>query len=302
MNPRSYTSYFVVGPQRSGTTVTHHCLRGHPHVSALREELAFAPFFTDGMATFTFGRPGTDTEQERGRRLLFDALTAAGRDEATRACGVKCAFGHGGQARPFTEVIRKEFPEAKVVHVVRNDQVAQFGSHCKARSTGVFHQTDGDPTAQAPTLTLDLYRFVGHMLAIHKTNACLRRLHDSHDVLTIDYENDILNGDLRTHEALFSFVGVDPVKVTWLRHKKVSPPPETYITNYAELRELQHTIEARLDDGASFDEMRKQYAPPPLKALYRQAREWVEHPGYTAYRVGKGLKSIFGSSNSDTSG
>lgn len=300
MNDCSYTPYFVVGPQRSGTTVTHHCLRGHPHVSALREELAFAPFFTEGMAAFTFGRPGTDAEQEQGRRLLFDAMTAAGRDEATRACGVKCAFGHGDQARHFTEVIRKEFPEAKIVHVVRNDQVAQFGSRLKARSTRVFHQTNGSPAPEAPQLTLDLYRFVEHMLAMHETHTHLRRLHDAHDVLTIDYENDILNGDLRTHEALFSFVGVDPVEVTWLRHKKVSPPPETYITNYAELRELQHTIEARLDAGASFDDVREAYAPPPLKALYRRAREWVEHPGYTAYRVGKGLKTMFGSSNSDT--
>lgn len=298
MNDRSYTSYFIVGTQRSGTTVTHHCLRGHPHVSALKEELAFSPFFTEGMATFTFGRPGTEAEQSGGRRSLFHALTEAERTSDTLACGVKCAFGHAGQTRRFVEVLQSEFPNARVIHVVRNDQVAQFGSRLKARSTRVYHQTaDPGTNAETPTLELDRHRFAEHMLAIHEANAVLRSLEDSHDVLRIDYERDILNGEIRENRDLFAFVDVDPQPATWLQHRKVSPPPDTYIPNYAALRDLQHEIERQIDSGASFDELRAEYRPPLLKHVLQTGKHWIEHPGYAAYTIGRSIRSVLSTSD-----
>lgn len=303
MDDASYTSYIIVGPQRSGTTVTHHCLRGHTQVSALQEELAFDPFFTDGLSAFTFGRPGTDAEQRTGRRHLFDALTAPGRDADTQACGVKCAFGHGRQGKRFVEVIREEFPDCKIIHVVRNDQVAQFGSRLKARSTNVYHQTDDahTETTDAPTLHLDPHQFAEHMLAIHDLNDHLRRLVHSHDVLTIDYEADILRGDLRTNDTLFSFVNVEPEEATWLQHRKVSPSPETYISNYAALSDLQDEIEDKLDSGRSIEELRDEYAPPFLKALYQTGKHWIEHPGYGVQQIQNSIKEMFAPSQSEPS-
>lgn len=277
-------------------------------MSALREELAFDPFFADGLAAFTFGRSGTTAEQKQGRRHLFDALTAPERTAETRACGVKCAFGHGEQAQHFAEVLREEFPEAKVFHVVRRDQVAQFGSFVKARSTSVFHRT-GDAkgnagkgnTGTSPVLTLDPDNFARYMLDIHEANAYLRRLSETHDVFTVEYESDILQGDLRTNDALFSFVNVEPQEAVWLQHRKVSPAPEMYIANYAALSDLQAEIEGKLNAGHSIAELREEYAPPLSKSLYQTGRHWVKHPGYAAHQIAHGLKKVFGSSQTEPS-
>ena len=45
--------YILVGPARSGTTVTHLALKGHPNVSAVRDEVRIDPLFTQGMGAFT---------------------------------------------------------------------------------------------------------------------------------------------------------------------------------------------------------------------------------------------------------
>ena len=67
----------------------------------------------------------------------------------------------------------------------------------------------------------------------------LRQLQNTHDVLGISYEDIILEGDLPTYDPLFEFVGVEPVRADWLTDRKLSPPPESYIENYRQLKVLQ---------------------------------------------------------------
>jgi hypothetical protein len=275
----------------------HQYLSGHPAVSALQEELACDPFFTEGLSTFTHELPGTEVEKVEGRRALFNILTEPGRTPQTEACGVKCAFGHGVQGNRFTEVVQREFPEAKIIHVVRQDKVAQYGSFCRARSSGTWHQKEGDGETQTSKRTLDPHRFVSYVLDIHDVNASLRRLRETHDTLTVEYESDILNGQLRTNERLFSLVGVQPKEATWLNLRKVSPAPEAYISNYDNLRGLQRKIEGQLDAGHTTSHLRKKHAPPFLKSLYRSGKYWVDHPGYAAYKAGKAVKKILNVAN-----
>jgi len=241
----------------------HHCLRGHPAISALHDELALEPFFTDGLATFTTGSSGTETERKEGRRSLFNALTEPGRTSNTQACGAKCAFGYGSQGARFADVVQREFPQAKIIHVVRQDQVALFGSRVRAQDTGIYYQKKQRDAAEGPTFSLDRYRFVSHMLDMNEVNVNLRRLRETHDVFTVEYEADILSGELRTDESLFSFVDVEPQTAMWLDQRKISPPPEAYILNYDELRKLQSQVEEQLAEGQSPSKLRKKYSPPP---------------------------------------
>ncbi len=302
MDDRSYTSYFIVGTQRSGTTVTHHCLRGHPSVSALRGELAHDPFFTEGLLTFTYGRPGTKKEQKKGRRSLFNAVTEPERTSDTRACGVKCALSDNKRrAKCFTEVVQREFPDVKIIRLKRRDKVAQFGSLRKANKKNVWHRKNEDRKVVAPKIELDKHKFIAYLLSLHETNKILSSLEETHDIMTVEYEKDILDGELRTNSDLFSFVGVGPEEATWLEHRKVSPPPEEYITNYDELTEMQREVSGQLAAGHSASQLKEKYSPPLLKSWYRNSKYWINRPGYAAYRIGKGVKGLFGLSNANMS-
>lgn len=269
-------------------------------MSALREELALEPFFTDGPSVFTFGRAGSVREQREGRRHLFDALTAPHRTPDTRACGAKCAFGHGAQAHRFVEVVQKEFPKIRIIHVIRHDWVAQFGSLKKAQMTGVFHQTGGRKVVNR-SIELDPYGFAEYTLAIREANDYLRQLEDSHSVLTIECEPDILEGNIRTNESLFEFVTVPYRKASWLHYRKVSPPPEAHISNYVDLRELQKEIEEELSEGQSLDELRDRYRPPFWRRAYRTGKHWIQHPGYAVYQIKQGVERISGNNTDESS-
>jgi hypothetical protein len=94
---------------------------------------------------------------------------------------------------------------------------------------------------------------------------------------------------------------VPPREATWLEHRKVSPSPETYISNYTELKRLQEEIQAKLDRGRAVSELRSEYSPPLLKSLYRTGKHWVEHPGYAAYQIQRGIKQLFRTSDSSFS-
>jgi hypothetical protein len=74
MQPQK-TRYLIVGMARSGTTVTHRALYGHPKVCALDDEIRVDPFFTRGIEAFTVGG-ANPWERENGSLQLFDALTS----------------------------------------------------------------------------------------------------------------------------------------------------------------------------------------------------------------------------------
>ncbi len=67
------TNYIIIGPARSGTTVTHLILKGHPQVSALNDEIKVMQLFGKGISAYTFGN---DSEYEitLGFRKAFKLL------------------------------------------------------------------------------------------------------------------------------------------------------------------------------------------------------------------------------------
>ena len=66
------TRYLIVGYSRSGTTVIHLALKGHPQVSAFNGELRPEPFFSLGISAFNGSPAGnSEVELQRGHRAVF---------------------------------------------------------------------------------------------------------------------------------------------------------------------------------------------------------------------------------------
>jgi len=104
-------------------------------------------------------------------------------------------------------------------------------------------------------------------------------------VLSLSYEDVLLNGELATYNPLFEFVGVEPKEATWLEDRKLSPPPQDYVENYEELVRCWELLKMKLEQGESREALRGQYVVSGLSALRRDIWFWLRRPGYAAYRI-----------------
>lgn len=225
------TRYLIIGRARSGTTVTHLVLLGHPNVAALNDELKPDPFFTRSVSAFTFGN---DLPEERslGARKLFDAITSIGATSATRAIGAKTVCNSPVLAGRLVEILRERFPELKIVHVVREDLAAMYGSARQARKSGVMHSWyKGYGSTPIGSIRIRKWPFTAFALGSLRTNEAIRKLRESHEYLEIAYE-DYLKDPQPLQQRLFEFIGVPAIEATWLNSQKVMPPASQYIRNY----------------------------------------------------------------------
>ena len=137
------TRFLILGMARSGTTVTHQALQGHPNVRSSMDELKVAPFFTSGIAAFTVSG-ANPFEQDNGYGLLLDALTLipceqrgldvlgyGGTDAHPKgdvlANGIKVAVGSAEEAETLVAALQRHpsLHELAIVRVHRADLVAQ---------------------------------------------------------------------------------------------------------------------------------------------------------------------------------
>lgn len=121
------TRFLIVGSPRSGTSVTHACIQGHPQATGAEDEVRVEPLFTRGIAAFTFGNESWP-ERQRGYRALFDAIAGGGDDPAIRAHGMKVTLGTPEEAMDLANTLRDHLPSVRVVLVHREDLVAQYAS------------------------------------------------------------------------------------------------------------------------------------------------------------------------------
>jgi hypothetical protein len=226
--------YVIVGCPRSGTTAIHLALKGHPQVSALNDEMRITPFFDRGITAFTFGHEPAE-ERRTTQRALFDAITSAKLGEQTRALGLKVCTQNTKQAQIFVAAMRESFPDAKVILVEREDLVAQYGSLQNARRTGVWHSWyTPDNKAATPPRKLNPWLFRRYALECLDVVEMLRGLQASHSVFVCKY-SALEADETSVHRSAIEFLGLDDVPITWFQAKKLMPPPQSYITNYAEL-------------------------------------------------------------------
>lgn len=275
--------YVIVGMLRSGTTVTHHCLRGHPNVSALYSEVGVEPYFSQGVRLFSFGQGATSEEVAAGHRVLFDAAAGITADEHTTTLGMKVALATPRLARLFADALREHLPDVKVIFTLRGDLLAQYASFQRAQVLDQWHAFS-DATRTAPTqITLGRYDFADYLIDGFEILNEVESLAATHDFLTFHYESDI-NGEAGVQAStLFDFLGLPDMEPTWLRSKKMSPPVSSYVANYDAMQALADEITARLSDGAAA--LRARYGTPTSRKLLSEAKRFAARTKHFARRV-----------------
>ena len=285
-----YQRYVIVGMLRSGTTVTHHCLRGHPNVSALTSEVGVEPFFSQGVTLFSFGQGATDHERTVGHRVLFDAAAGINADAHTMALGMKLAIATPRLACLLTDALRTHLPDVRVILTIREDLVAQYASLERARGLGRWHAYSNKAQAAGEKVELHPQDVADYVLDGLTILTELRSLAETHDTLLFSYERDIDRAVPLASDKLFDFLSLPQVEVDWLRSKKMSPPPQEYIEGYAEMRSLVGEIEKLHQAGASTEVLRRRFGRPPSYHALAEAQRSV-------MRVGRFLRRLVTSPN-----
>ncbi|NNG00362.1 MAG: hypothetical protein HKM93_13330 [Desulfobacteraceae bacterium] len=236
------TRYLIIGWSRSGTTITHLAIKGHPNAAALNDEMKIEPFFTKGISSFTHGNDYPE-EKQKGYSALFDALTLIRSTDQTTAHGVKIACNSHKIARHLVRVLQENMKDLKVIIIVRKDLVAQIGSALSGKKSGIMHSWyKGYERRKVKQLRISKWRLTSFALNVRKMYDVLRELKKTHDLLEIQYE-DLLENPGRFYSTLFNFLNLPAMEPIWIESKKVLPSPENYIKNYHELKKRQAEIE-----------------------------------------------------------
>lgn len=271
-NPsNSMRRYLVVGMPRSGTTVTHYSLKGHPAVSALENEVSVHPLFGQGITAFTYGK-GTPHERALGHRALFDAVAGLNRTSETTTLGVKSALDTPELARDLVEAVQQHLPDVRVILTVRKDMLAQYASWLRAQKVGRWHARSADIAKIDVKVEVERHAFARYMIEGLQALEVLRELHGTHAVKEFSYERDISVGTLDPYYDLFEFLGLPRREITWLKSKKMSPPVEEYVTNYNEARSLHDEIVSRFAAQEPVAVLASDYQRPAAQVIWSEAQ------------------------------
>lgn len=296
--------YFVTGMQRSGTSVIHNGLRGHPKINAFKQEIGFDRFFRQGASYFCWGRDLDERERREAPAALFDALAGLGASDETEAFGIKCLMFNPAHAREFVQDLSTHFPDSLVVRVRRDDWVAQFGSLVKARKTDIWQRKGGSfikarhskvdyiseskNSIKNTKISIDKYKFLDYVIQSHKIEKAIDKIEKNRGVCEVKYERDIKDKNLRdvsNFDQLYDFLNVDPVPPKWIQMQKLSPPPEEYITNYQRLSKLAREVRDELAAGVSSQAVRKRHGRPVTRRVADSIRWHVRHPSVSLRRI-----------------
>lgn len=231
--------YLIIGcGNRTGTTVLHLLLKGHPEVAALNDELRVAPFFTQRISTFTFGK-NSEIEKEKGLSVLFNAITSITATPQTTAIGAKCICMTTSYAQTLVQTLPKYLPDLKVILMVRNDLLAQYGSNIHAERTGIYHSLHKNfENLKILSIHMKKWAYAGYALKLLTILDILRELHKTHRVMECAYEN-LLTDPSEFYKRLFRFIEISDEEVNWAQLKKILPSPEEYIQNYQKMKRFQ---------------------------------------------------------------
>lgn len=282
--------YFVTGMQRSGTSLIHHGVRGHPEISAFQNEVGVTRFFEQGASFFCFDEEIGEGEKAAAPVSLFDCLAGLTADDETRVLGLKSLPLNAGQARRLVNGITAHFPKALILRVKRQDPVARYGSLIKSKKTGIWkiEDTKNKSVNPNPTIYINKYDLIDYILESYRIEKEIDRLYHTHRVFTIDYEDDISDyntSDWSLFEAVFEFLNVEPTPPGWLHMRKLSPRPEKYVINYSDLQPIATHITDSLREGASPERLSRLYGRPFHQRMLRSLRWHVRHPRITARKV-----------------
>lgn len=220
----------VVGMQRSGTTVTLGCLAGHPETDVLKEEI-HASFF--GAAVGTRNDRG-ESRADRTRSFLQVFDHVAGRRPGSSVVGFKTALPDAEYAARLVACLQTHGPGIDLIVTRRRDLVAQLGSLRRAEKSNAWHSRVGvSMSAHKTRVRISSAELAGYVAGCVASHALLDALKAGRRTLELEYERDIVGGT--AWSRLFEFLGIDDRPPDWLRLRKHSPAPDSYIENYAGL-------------------------------------------------------------------
>jgi hypothetical protein len=241
--------YLIIGcGNRTGTTVVHLLLKGHPEVAALNDELRISPLFTQKISTFTFGK-NAEIENEKGLSALFDTITSITATPKTTAIGAKCICMTKSYAQTLLKTLPEFLPDLKVILMVRRDLIAQYGSNIHAERTGLYHSLDKNfENRKIHPVRMKKWAYAGYALKLLTILDILRELHKTHHVLECSYENLLFDPE-EFYKRLFRFIEISAEEVNWAQLKKILPSPEEYIKNYKKIERFQEEYKQRFNAG-----------------------------------------------------
>lgn len=229
------TQFLVLGPQRSGTTVTYLTLRGHPNACGISDEVDPAVLFEQGVSAFTRNGVVDPAMRDRYAPALFEAIAFAESGPATLAGGMKIAIETASTARSVADALCGPLRHVRVVLTIREDMIAHYGSLKRAQATGQWHSW-GKGGSTGGRLRLDPKEFAAHVRRYREIHQVLLGLLERRDGLLVRYEQDILGNLPGLAGRLFDYVGIPRLEPDWFMAQKVAPPVEDYIENLDELR------------------------------------------------------------------
>jgi LPS sulfotransferase NodH len=230
----SVRRFLVVGMQRSGTTVTRSLLASHPDIALGPEEIHLAFFQRTVVAATDRG----ETPQHRSATLrgVFDAL--AGRRADHAFVGLKTALTDAAATARLVACLAAHAHDVDLVVVRRHDLLAQLASLRRAQATGIWHDHGGGGRGAEVKVTItpaELAAYVADCVACERLLATLAA---GRRVLHIDYEADIVGGQLVP--VLQSFFGIALAAADRADRalRKVSPPLADYLVDAERLAAL----------------------------------------------------------------
>ena len=146
-------------------------------------------------------------------------------------------------ARKVVNVLQNHLKDLKVLIIYRKDLVAQYGSAVHAKKSGIWHSWYKEcDKMKASKIKISKWRFIAYVARVVKMYDALKELKNTHDVLELYYEDLILDPS-NFYRKIYQFLNLPIVNPTWLKSKKVLPPPQDYIFNYEEMVSLQRDLE-----------------------------------------------------------
>lgn len=236
--PLGKTYYLILGQPRSGTTAIHLIARGHPNISALNDEVIIQNILEKGINIFTHGNSTRD-EVDRSPWAIFKFLAEYNRDDASLAFGIKSAIGELNELERAVSILSTKLSHVAIIGCIRLDLLAQYASLKRAKITNKWHSWSKSKASSSDLLLrIDPIEYSRYYIRGLRMIALIRSLQLSNPYLEVGYD-DIQDNISSAAPKIFDFLGVPSLHPSWSISQKVSPPPEKYIINYQQIRDIE---------------------------------------------------------------
>lgn len=266
--------FLVVGLQRSGTTLVLDYLCGHPAVATAQDEIHTA-----------FFAPGSAPQAEF--LGVFDMV--ANRTSTAVAVGMKTAIPTAAHGTRLAETLRGQGRSLDLIVVERADLVAQYGSLRAADESGVWHSHANRRAGARPKVAFDPVELAAYVADCRAAMAPIRAIAATHRTLHLDYERDLAVGHSAGTpwtERVCDFLGIDPAAGRPPALRKVAPPADDYIVDYADHRAaLAHCLAQPHPPLAAA-------APSPSRRWLLRRAEWLRGAGDLEAALTSAIESL----------